>query len=188
MNTLEVAGVVTGIAGIILTLKEKVWCFPVGLINVIISMTLFWQQKLYADTLQQLVYIILLIYGWYAWVSHTEQKQISVSRSNFQLLFIVLICCCLCTFILGSLLKNYTDASMPWTDSAATSVSFAAQWMIARKKIENWILWIAVNLTYTWIYFVKALPLYAGLYICYLVLAVWGYYQWRKQLLKTADV
>jgi nicotinamide mononucleotide transporter len=89
----------------------------------------------------------------------------------------------LSTLLLGTLLSKFTDASLPWLDSAATSLSFVAQWMIAKKKIENWLIWIVVNLMYIGIYAVKDLWLYCVLFFVYLLLAINGYLTWRKQLL-----
>src|SRR4051812_42910496 len=87
MNAMEIAGFIFGVAGVYLTLRENVWCFPVGLINVLLSLFLFYGQKLYADALQQAVYIILLTYGWWQWL-HGENKNhfLNISRSNVTLL------------------------------------------------------------------------------------------------------
>ena len=87
--------------------------------------------------------------------------------------------------VLGFILKNYSNASFPWIDSMATSASFLAQYLIAKKKIENWIIWIIVNVVYIFVYLQKDLSLYAILYCVYLFLAIQGYYQWRKQLKST---
>jgi nicotinamide mononucleotide transporter len=182
MTMLEIAGFVFGVAGVYLTLRENVWCFPVGLINVSISLFLFFEQKLYADALQQLVYIVLLTYGWFRWLHHVNKKAPDVSISTASALLKYFGIWVAGSFTLGYFLSNYTDASTPWLDSAATVMSFIAQWMIARKKIENWLLWIIVNITYTGIYIYKELYLYAVLFTIYLILAIAGYFTWKKQL------
>jgi nicotinamide mononucleotide transporter len=182
MNILEIAGFLFGVAGVFLTLKENVWCFPVGLINVIISLFLFYNQKLYADSLQQTVYIVLLTYGWFIWLHGENKKAPVVSRMNSGLLLRCLFVWFAGTAILGFLLDNYTDAATPWPDSAATVLSFIAQYLVARKKIENWLLWIVVNIAYVSIYIYKDLMLYAVLFGIYLLLAVAGYVSWKKQL------
>lgn len=182
MNELEAAGFLFGVAGVVLTLKENVWCFPVGLINVAISLFLFYNQKLYADSIQQSVYIILLTYGWFRWLHGEKKNVLQISTSSLQLLITCLFIWIGGTFILGYLLHNYTDASTPWPDSAATIMSFIAQWMVAKKKLENWLLWIVVNIAYIAIYVYKDLMLYAILFFVYLILAVAGFYAWRKEL------
>ncbi len=183
MNWIEIAGFIFGVAGVWLTLRENVWCFPIGLVNVLLSLFLFYQQKLYADALQQFVYIILLSYGWFYWITgNNSQKQLKISNSNSNLLFLCLVTFLLCTLILGTLLSQYTDATFPWLDSTATSLSFVAQWMIAKKKIENWLIWMVVNIMYIGIYIYKDLWLYSLLFFIYLLLAISGYLTWRKQL------
>ena len=183
MSTLEIAGFIFGVIGVWLTLHENVWCFPIGLANVILSLFLFFQQKLYADALQQLVYIVLLSYGWFAWLRKNEaQQDLKISVSNNRLLWICTIAFILCTVVLGELLSNFTDATFPWLDSAATALSFVAQWMIAKKKIENWLIWIVVNILYIGIYLYKDLWLYSVLFSIYLILAISGYIRWRKKL------
>lgn len=89
-------------------------------------------------------------------------------------------------FLLGYILKAFSNASFPWIDSLATTASFLAQYLIAKKKIENWIIWIAVNVVYIAVYLQKDLELYAVLYLVYLILAIQGYYQWRKHLTEQA--
>ena len=79
MNPVEIAGFIFGVAGVYLTIKEQVWCFPVGLLNVTLSLVLFWQQRLYSDAFQQLVYIGLLSYGWWAW---SQKKDNSTKIAN----------------------------------------------------------------------------------------------------------
>ncbi len=186
MNTLEITGFLFGIAGVVLTLKENVWCFPVGLINVIVSLILFYNQKLYADSLQQLVYIALLTYGWFQWLHGVNNNAIKISDSSKRLIVQCLIIWLSGTAILGFLLHQYTDASTPWPDSAATVLSFIAQWMVARKKVENWLLWMVVNAAYISIYIYKNLPLYAVLFAVYLILAIAGYRSWKKVMFADA--
>lgn len=185
MEILEILGFITGAIGVYLTLKEKLLCFPVGLANVAISLYLFFEQKLYADAIQQFVYIILLSYGWYHW-KHGKEKNHSVSITKSSLSFFVssLTGGIIVAFLLGYFLREYTDASFPWIDSSATAAAFVAQWFVAKKKIENWILWIFVNLTYIAIYAYKSLWFYVLLFIIYLLLSFWGYRSWKQQLMK----
>jgi nicotinamide mononucleotide transporter len=181
MSPVEIIGFVFGVAGVWLTIKENVWCFPVGLINVILSLVLFYQQKLYSDAIQQFVYIILLSYGWYKWNSgKDESEELKISFSSKKLLFVLFLLCVFFSISAGALFKNYTDASLPYWDATATALSFTAQWMIAKKKVENWILWIVVNIMYIGIYIYKDLFLYAFLFFIYLILAIVGWNEWRK--------
>lgn len=208
MSPLEIIGFVFGVAGVWLTIKENLWCFPVGLINVIVSSFLFFDQKLYADVLQQIVYVVLLGYGWYEWtrkISKTQSKEkvkseeleqgslkseirnpkseiLYITSSSPRLLFNCIFIIVASTYILGTLLKWYTDASVPYWDALATSMSFTAQFLVARKKIENWMLWMDVNILYVGIYIYKGLYLYSVLFAIYFVMAVVGYLKWKKEL------
>jgi|SRR6185436_10383007 len=181
MSLPEIIGFIFGVAGVWLTIKENTWCFPVGLINVAVSLVLFYQQKLYSDAIQQAVYIVLLSYGWYKWVAgKDDQKDLKVSFSSVNLLSALLISGTVFTLSAGTLFKKYTDASLPYWDASATALSFIAQWMIAKKKIENWVLWVIVNIMYVSIYLYKDLYLYAFLFFIYLILAIKGWIEWRK--------
>jgi len=185
MNTLEIVGFISGFAGVFLTVKKNKWCFPIGIINVILSCFLFYESRLYADSLQQLVYIPLLIVGWLNWNANTNDDFI-VERLNKKEIVIYFSLFLSSGLLLGYLLKKFSNASFPWIDSLATTASFLAQYLIAKKKIENWIVWIAVNIVYFAVYLQKDLELYAVLYLVYLILAIQGYYQWRKHLTEKA--
>ncbi len=179
MSFLEIAGFLFGVAGVWLTIKQHWACFPVGLVNVSISLFLFWQQKLYSDTLQQGVYIVLLVYGWYKWrslIEKTESRPGLMSSNMKMYLFPAVV---MLAFAMGFIFDTYTDADVPYLDATATSMSFAAQFLIARKKIENWIIWMVVNMLYIGIYSYKGLYLYTALFFIYLILAVIGYRDWK---------
>ena len=179
---LEITGFITGIAGVYLTLKQKIWCFPVGLINVSISLFLFYREHLFADALQQVVYIVLLVYGWYTWLHPANTRSLPVTNLEGKEAGMVLLLTFVCALTLGYLMSQFTTASLPWTDAAASSVAFSAQYLVARKKLQNWHFWILVNLAYVLIYLYKDLPLYALLSVVYLVLAIAGLSDWKKQV------
>ncbi len=182
-QVLEIAAFITGISGIWLTMKQKIWCFPVGLVNVGISFYIFLTQKLYADSLQQVMYMILLSYGWYSWNRPLKfKKTLPVSHLETREGLLCAAVSILFTLLLGMVLKTYTQASYPWPDSFATALAFTAQYLIARKKIENWILWMIVNCIYIIIYIEKSLLLYAILFTVYLLLSFMGFFQWKKEL------
>ena len=183
MDALEIVGFISGFAGVFLTVKKNKWCFPIGIINVILSCFLFYESRLYADSLQQLVYIPLLIVGWLNWNTNTNDEFI-VEQLHKKEIIIYFSLFVSSGILLGYLLKTFSNASFPWIDSLATTASFLAQYLIAKKKIENWIVWMAVNVVYIIIYLQKDLELYAVLYIVYLILAIQGYYQWRKHLIQ----
>jgi nicotinamide mononucleotide transporter len=181
----EIAAMVTGLAGVYLTVRQSVWCFPAGIINVTLYAIIFFSPgiQLYADALLQCIYILLLIYGWYKWSSVKETAKASVPVSMNSVLILKVTTVILCSTILLALFFDHmTSASYPWVDSALTCASLAAQWMIAKKYIENWIVWIIVDIFYIPLYLVKNLPLTAFLYAVFLVMAVKGFAEWRSAM------
>ena len=183
MNYLELTGALFGIAGVYLTVRENMWCFPVGIINVIITAYLLINARLYADFLQQVVYFILLIWGWYKWTEKDAQKnrhEIISYLPKAQLAFYFTL------WVLGTaglyfLLVKFTDAHFPFWDSTGTVLCFIAQWFVARKYIENWLLWMAANVMYVVIYYLKDMPFYSALTLIYLLLAIRGYKEWKQK-------
>ncbi len=181
MNLIELLGFAFGVAGVWLTIKENVWCFPIGLVNVIISLYLFINQHLYSDAIQQGCYIFLLGYGWFNWLKGTNINQLPITKMSYKLALLLLFGAIGLSILMGSFFHHFTDADVPYIDASATALSFAAQYLIARKKIENWLIWIPVNLLYMGIYAYKGLYLYLLLFFIYFVLAIKGYLQWKKE-------
>jgi nicotinamide mononucleotide transporter len=183
MNALEIVGVCSGIAGVWLTAKKKIWCFPVGLVNVTITTWLVYEAKLFADVLQQLMFASLLVIGWIKW--HKQSSEIFIAKiKNASELFLYLIMFIAIASALYVILVSYTQAAYPLCDSIGTALSFVAQWMIAKRKIENWLVWIPVNVIYIILFFIKGLPLYSVLSMVYLLMAVVGYLNWKSILQK----
>ncbi len=184
-DILEIVAMLTGIIAVWLTAKNNIWCFPIGIINVCLYAYLFFSPavRLYADGGLQLVYIVLLGYGWYNWKKiNTVSSKANVTRLPHSSILKLLVITGFSTLLLGYLLKNYTDASFPFIDSLLTSTSLVAQWMIAKKYLENWIVWIAADLVYIPLYISKNLPLTAVLYFIFLGLCIVGFIDWKKNI------
>ena len=183
LDPFELFGTIFGIIGVWLTIKENILCFPVGIVNVGLYAWLFASAKLYADSALQVIYIALLIYGWYNWI-HGKKKDEELPVTGFQLrqwipiLFIGLLLFLSIRFIL----INYTDGHLPNWDSLTMGMSLIAQWMIAKKKVENWIIWIIADIIYVGMYIYKDLYLTAFLYSIFIILAVVGYMDWRSKM------
>src|SRR5205823_4532289 len=145
ISFIEFLGTVFGIAGVWLTIKKNIWCFPTGIINVALYAWLFYDSRLYADASLQIIYIILLIYGWLQWNKQSNTQAFVAETTDRKTAFTLLVIAIVGTIMMGALFKNYSNASLPYLDSALTSVSLIAQWMIAKKKIENWLIWIVAD-------------------------------------------
>lgn len=185
ISFLELTAMLSGVAGVWLTMKQNVWCFPVGMLNVSLYAILFFTPgiRLYADALLQCAYLGLLIYGWYMWSGKKTEKKVEAPTYMQKAEWTKAILISLpATIILGAFLSTFTNADLAWIDSPLTVISLLAQWMIAKKKIENWLLWIVANSFYIPLYIYKDLPLTAFLYFLFLLLALKGWREWKQNL------
>ena len=180
---LEVLAVITGIISVYLSTRENIWSWPTALVNVALYFVVFYEAKLYADMGLQAVYFALSLYGWYEWLYGGENRtELHVSRTPQALGVKLAVMGIACAAVLGTVLARFTDAALPYIDSATTSTSLVAQWMMTRKILENWVVWVAVDVVYIAMFIFKRLYLTAGLYAVFLVLAVMGYVQWKRSL------
>jgi nicotinamide mononucleotide transporter len=156
------------------------------MVNVAVYTVVFARARLYADAGLQVVYFVMSAYGWWAWLRGAAGHELPVTRAPRRVLFGVLAAAALATAVLGGALRHGTDAALPWLDAGTTSFSLAAQLLMTRKWIENWVLWIAVDVVYVYMYVVKDLHATALLYTLFLALAVSGLLQWRRSLTATS--
>ncbi len=185
-NWLEVFGTATGLLYIFLSIKEKIYLWPVGLITSTVYIYIFFTSKFYADMGLQFYYVFVSIYGWFYWVkgskkekSH-QKEELKVKKTPLKTGLILIPVTMVIFIFLGWFLKNYTDSPVPYWDALTTSASIVATWMLARKYLEQWLVWVAVDLISTGLYFVKGLYPTVVLFIVYTIMAVVGYFQWRK--------
>lgn len=182
-SLLETAGVVTGILCVYLAAKNKIWSWPLAIISVLIYVVIFTEARLYADAGLQIYFLIMNVYGWYFWSRKSDQQlKVPVIRISLKESLISLIAVVVFTIVLGTFLYQGTDASFPYLDSFCTACSLVAQLLLARKIIENWLIWIFVDIIYVGIYISKDLHLTAGMYALYVIIATIGYIDWKKEL------
>jgi nicotinamide mononucleotide transporter len=183
MHTIEIAGALTGIVAVWLTTRENIWCWPVGIVSVLLYVFVFFQARLYATMGLQVVYVGLAVYGWHAWRTGGKgDGPLRVSRAPAPTLAVALGIGLAVTLGLGMALARQTDEVLPFTDAAVTSFSLVAQWMQTRKLIENWWLWLVVDIVYVGMNLSQGLMPTAGLYIVYTALALAGLLQWRRSM------
>lgn len=181
MNPVEIVAVAFGLLAVWLQTRENVANWPAAIVNVGLFFYIFWDAKLYADAVLQLVYLAFSVYGWWAWLYGGEQKSaLTISRAPRRLWVIGIPAVLVFGVGLGSLLDRYTDSPVPYLDSLLTSASLLAQWMITRKILENWIVWIVADIVYVPMFIARGLPFTAGQYLVFLVLALIGYAQWKR--------
>ena len=189
MIWIEAIAVVCGLTCVALTIRQNIWCWPIGLVQVTLYVFIFYQVKLYSDLILHLIYIALQIYGWHHWLhGRNDREPLMVSRLSLQARLIWLTVAVLGSGGWGYMRDLYTDASVPYGDAFTTVASLIAQWLLARKHLESWLFWIAVDIVAIGIYWHKELYLTSVLYAVFLVLATLGWFAWRNSLKGTIMV
>ena len=158
-----------------LAIREDARCWPVGIVNVAIYFFVFFHARLYATAVLQAVYVALSVYGWREWRRGGEGGgRLAVSPTPRRWAAGLAAAGVAASLGLGLFLKYRTDAALPFPDAATTAFSLVAQWMATRKWLENWLVWIAVDVVYLGVYFSQGLYLSTGLYAAFLVMAIAG--------------
>ncbi|TAM52079.1 MAG: nicotinamide riboside transporter PnuC [Acidobacteria bacterium] len=178
----EVLGFVTGAWCVWLLVEENVWTWPIGIANNAFYVVVFFRARLFADMSLQVVYIVLSILGWYLWLhGGSGRSRLAVQRTRWRDGVVIAFAVVVLTFAGHRFLRTIHD-SAPFLDALTTSMSLAAQYMLTRKLIENWYLWIAVDVIYIGLYASRSLPLTAVLYAIFLAMCIAGLFEWRRSL------
>ncbi|MEE9910300.1 MAG: nicotinamide riboside transporter PnuC [Deltaproteobacteria bacterium] len=196
MSYIEFIGTVLYLLSVWLIARRNLLTWPVGIVSVLLYMSLFYQIRLYSDALEQIYYLGAGVYGWIYW-SQARQGNLIITNVNYsktRSVIIYLIVTAVLSLLLGVIMSHIHEwapkmfkeaASYPYMDAATTSMSFVAMWLMARRHIESWFYWIVVDLIGIWLYYVKNVKFISLLYIILLVLAVIGFNNWRKALLRS---
>ena len=183
-NLLEVTAVAFGILSVFLSVRQNIWSWPTAIVNVTLYFVVFRDAKLYADMGLQVIYLALSLYGWYEWLHGGDNRSVlRVSRATPRMAAALVAVASLSVAVLGTVLERSTDAALPFVDSATTSTSLVAQWMMTRKVLENWAVWMAVDVAYVLMFVYKSLYLTAGLYAVFFALAAMGHVRWKRSFL-----
>lgn len=176
----ETLGFVTGAACVYLTVIENVWNFPLGIANNVFFLALFAGARLYGDAGLQIVYVALGIQGWYLWLRGGEgHTPLRVSRASARMLLAVGACVVAGTALLTFVFIRTHD-SAPFLDALTTVLSLAAQYLLNRKALENWLLWIAADIIYIYLYTSRGLYLTGVLYFVFLCMCAAGLKVWLR--------
>ena len=180
---LQIVGTTLGLLYLWLEYKANIWVWIVGAIMPMIHGTLYLTSGIYADAAMQLYYVVAGIYGLMVWkrkpksggsikIQHTPRRWILPLTGAYLLLHVALYFA----------LVTFTDSRVPLFDSMSTALSIVAIWMLSRKLVEQWLVWLVVDMISVGLYFYKGIPLTAGLYTIYCILAIAGYIRWKKQV------
>jgi nicotinamide mononucleotide transporter len=179
---------VTGVAAVGLTVKQHLLNWPIGIANSAALLVVAVQNRLYADGGLQVVYIVLGLYGWWHWLygNPAAKNALPVTRTPVVEAAIVLMVSFVAFVGLGDLLTHLTDTDVPYYDALPTVASLAAQYLLTRKYLANWAVWIfGSNLPYVALYLYKDLPLLVALQPIYIALSIWGWIDWRRSMAST---
>ncbi len=183
-NYIELLGAILGIAYIFFSIRQSILTWPIGLLTSVLYVWVFFVSKLYADMGLQMYYVAISIYGWYEWLfgnktNHSEPIQ--VSRITLKLSIVLSVISFFLFLLIWFILKNYTDSPVPMADSLATALSIVATWMLARKILEHWLVWIFVDAFSVGLFWYKDLLPTVVLFVVYTVMAYIGYREWKQE-------
>jgi nicotinamide mononucleotide transporter len=190
-NWLEATGLVSGLLCVALLIRQNIWNWPIGMLYSLVSMVVFYRERLYAELPLQLFYVVMNGYGWYYWTfartkTPRSEEELPVTNIPMQTAAALALIVAVVTAATGFFYATQTSAAYPYWDSAATTMSFAGMWMTARKQIENWYVWLVVDVLETGIYLAKGIELYAVLYCVYVGMAIAGWWAWYRSMQQTA--
>lgn len=181
-NIVEIIGTISGLIFLYLEIKQNKWLWPLGLLTSVMYIYVFFVAKLYADMSLQFYYVFISIYGWILWSRGVEKKELPVSQLSRSLFLKLFVASMFIYAIISYILVNFTDGSVPYWDAFTTALSIVATWMLARKILEQWLVWVVVNAVSFGLYIYKGLYPTSVLFFFYTTLAVVGYLQWKKDL------
>ena len=187
---IEIFGVLTGILYVILEVKQNRLLWPLGFVTSAAYVYIFFTGKFYADMGLQVYYVMISIYGWYYWsrggakAEKGELPVVRITRQQFVLLSLTFIASWVAIYFL---LDKYTDSTVPLGDSFTTALAIVATWMLTRKIIEQWFLWIIANVVSIGLYIYKGLYPTVFLYAVYAGMAIYGYLEWMRSMNKQME-
>ena len=182
----ELFGFITGVLNVWLVTREHIWSWPLGVLNAGFYIVVFARTGLYSDTGLQVVYLVLSLYGWWHWLRGGPSRDTVVVTRTPRRTALLLAGIALVSWVtLATITRRLPGAALPWLDAALVSVSLVAQYMMTRKLLEHWLLWIAVDVVYIGLFINRQLPLTAMLYTVFLVLAIIGSVHWHRSAART---
>jgi len=180
---LEGIAVFTGLLSVWFAKKENIWVYPTGIISVLIYVYICFHAGIYADMGINAFYFIMSVYGWYKWTRKDQSDHyIPITTNTLKMQLLSILGAVVFFMILFYVLKNFTDSTVPYLDSITTAIFIIGMWLMALKKIENWIYWIVGDFISIPLFFYKGLVLTSFQYTVFLVLAIMGYIEWRNKL------
>ena len=183
-NWVEIIGVILSLIYIYLSIEQKVSLWVFGFLSSALYIVVFFQTKFYADMSLQFYYLVISVYGWFSWKKGSQDsgQELPATKTSNRLILQLCLSSVVIYFIYYLILAKFTDSTIPKADSLVGMLSVVGTWMLARKLIENWLVWIVADGIATGLFIYKGLYPTSILFFIYTVMAVVGYLQWKKQL------
>lgn len=182
MPTLELIAVFASLLYVILAAKGNIFCWLAAIVSTTLYTVIFYDVYLWMDSLLQLYYLIMALYGWHCWSKgKANENSVNYSQWPIQHHIIIIIALTLLSLMLGWLMAAYTPTDFPYLDSATTLFAVFATYLVTQKVLENWLYFIVIDFVSIYLYIEKGLLPTAALFASYVILAFYGYWQWRKQ-------
>ncbi len=180
---LELAAVVVALAMVGCNIREIHWGWPLAIVSSLMYFAIFWRSKLYGEASLQIFFAVVALWGWFQWLRgvRADGSSLRVTRLTRVGLAWTVAACALLWPATGLFLATYTDTDVPWWDAFPTAVSLVGQFLLGRKYIENWAVWIAVNVVSVGLFAYKGLWLTVGLYTVFIALSVVGWREWERR-------
>ncbi len=183
----ELLGFLSGVLNVYLVTRENIWSWPLGVLNALLYIVVFARAGLYSDTGLQLFYLVLSFYGWWHWLrGDPGQHRVVVTRTPLRQAAMLTALAVVGWMLVYAITSRIPGSKLPLLDAALAVSSLIAQWMMTRKLLENWSLWIVLDVVYVGVFVVRGLRLTAILYAVFLVLAIIGHVQWKRSFARTS--
>ena len=191
---LEIIAVLTGIISVWFAKKENILLYPIGTVSVLIWIYLCWIGEIYSQAVINLFFLIMNIYGWYNWSrkDNSEINKVQIKFSSLKEKLLVITVAALLTLLIYSALSNVEILNFNWKfvlmESFITSLNFIGMWLMAWKRVENWVLWIIGDIFCIPLFVFKEYYLSVAQFSIFIIIAFMGYFEWRKKALKNQKI
>ena len=182
MTWIEAIATVAGALCVWLLVRQSIWNFPFAIVQVTLSIWVFYTQRLYSDVVLHVIYVILNVYGWIHWARGASRVELPVTRLTARAIAGWILVTAVLAAAWGTFAKMQLNAAAPYADAAILMTSMVAQWLTARKKLESWWFWIAVDIIAIPLYASRGLYFFAALYVVFLLLCLQGVREWRHSM------
>jgi len=184
VNPLELAATLVTLACVILGVKRNLWQFPVGIVGTAIFFVVVWQAQLWANAVLQVFFVFVQLYGWWYWLRGDKGSRPRIRSANRVHVAIAVVVALIAAWAGSWALTQFTDYDLAFTDASTLSVSVVAQYLLDRKYLETWAVWLIVNVASIWLYGNAGMWLFTGLYVFFFFNAFWGWWEWQREMRK----